>query len=296
MPHHHDGRHEHGQNHLTDPRAIARFIDAVRETSGPILEIGPGGGALTLDLQGLARPLTAVEIDERRVRALRRQVDPRVRIVHGDILRHRLPDEPHVVVGNLPFHLTTAILRKLLHAPGWTEAVLVVQWEVARRRAAVGGSSMMTAQWWPWVDFGVRARIPARAFDPVPGADAGLLALERRATPLVDIRRQTAYRDFVHRVFTGRGRGIEAVLAGVVGSGRRPAVRQWLAREGIAAQALPKELTAVQWADLFVELGPVGAARQVSSGGRSRSTSGRARGRSRRQRPTSRGRSRRRRR
>lgn len=296
MPKHHHGRHEHGQNHLTDPRAIARFIDAVRETSGPILEIGPGGGALTLDLQGLDRPLTAVEIDERRVRSLRQLADPRVRLVHDDILRHRLPAEPHVVVGNLPFHLTTAILRKLLHAPGWTEAVLVVQWEVARRRAAVGGASMMTAQWWPWVDFSVGQRIPARAFDPSPGVDAGLLTLERRAVPLVDRSRQAAYRAFVHRVFTGRGRGIDAVLAGVVGSARRPAVRRWLTREGIPPQALPKDLTAVQWAGLFAELGPVGSARQVSAAGRSQPASDRDRGRTRRPQQTSRGQSRRRRR
>lgn len=284
MPTPHDGRHEHGQNHLRDQRIIRCVIDLVRATEGPILEIGPGRGAITRDLQRLGRPLTAVEIDGRRVRELRAQLDPDVQVVHEDALRHRLPDAPHVVVGNLPFHLTTAILRRLLHAPGWTEAVLIVQWEVARRRAAVGGASMMTAQWWPWVDFRVRQRIPATAFDPVPGADAGLLTLERRATPLVERTRQSAYRNFVHRVFTGRGRGIEALLGGVVGSARRPAVRRWLTCEGVHPQALPKDLTAVQWAGLFGEFGPVGAARRVGPGGRGQDAGGRGRGHRRRRR------------
>ncbi len=64
-------------------------------------------------------------------------------VVHGDALRTRL-DRP-VVVGNLPFHLTTPILRRLLAAGGWTEAVLLTQWEVARKRAGVGGRTMLTA-------------------------------------------------------------------------------------------------------------------------------------------------------
>src|SRR5699024_5589672 len=67
MPTHHGGRHEHGQNHLADGRVVARVLDLVRDTDGPLLEIGPGTGALTLPLQDLGRPLTAVEIDGRRV-------------------------------------------------------------------------------------------------------------------------------------------------------------------------------------------------------------------------------------
>lgn len=294
MTTHHGGRHEHGQNHLRDERTIRRIIDLVRATDGPILEIGPGGGALTLDLQRLGRPLTAVEIDARRVRELRARVQPGTRVIHDDVLSHRFPHEPHVVVGNLPFHLTTAILRTLLHAPGWTDAVLVVQWEVARRRAAVGGASMMTAQWWPWVDFQLRERIPARAFDPVPAIDAGLLTLERRSTPLVDRGRQAAYRAFVHRVFTGRGRGVEAILGEVIGPARRPALRRWLGREGVHPLALPKDLTAEQWAGLFAELGPVGTGRRVSPSARGPRASDRGRGRSRPRPRTSRGRSRRR--
>lgn len=266
MPTHHGGRHEHGQNHLTDTRVLSRIVDLVRDTDGPLLEIGPGTGALTLPLQDLGRPLTAVEVDGRRVQHLRRRVDPRVRIVHGDVLDHAFPGESHVVVGNLPFHLTTAVLRTLLHAPAWTDAVLVVQWEVARRRAGVGGASMMTAQWWPWVDFRVHERIPARAFAPVPGADAGLLTLRRRETPFVHPARQAGYRSFVHRVFTGRGRGIEAVLAGVVGPARRPAVRRRLGGEGIHPMALPKDLTAAQWAGLFDEFGSYATARRASRG------------------------------
>lgn len=172
MPHHpsrphprsvHGGRHELGQNHLHDRRTIETIIRLVRPTAGPILEIGPGSGALTAPLLELGRPVTAVEIDEHRVAVLRRRW-PDLDVRHADATRLPVPPPVRVVVGNLPFHLTTPLLRSLLRAPHWRTGVLLVQWEVARKRAAVGGATMMTAQSAPWFELHLRGRVPARAF------------------------------------------------------------------------------------------------------------------------------------
>ena len=147
MPTYRHGRHEHGQNFVTDPLTIAAITRLVAVTKGPIIEIGPGDGALTTPLARLNRPITAVEIDARLARRLTERHPSDVNVITDDFLSYRLPTSPHVLVGNLPFHQTTAMLRRILHAPGWTEAILLVQWEVARRRAGVGGATMMTAQW-----------------------------------------------------------------------------------------------------------------------------------------------------
>ncbi|GGA62851.1 hypothetical protein GCM10011490_11670 [Pseudoclavibacter endophyticus] len=251
MPTMHGGRHEHGQNFLSDAATIRRVVDLVARTRGPILEIGPGRGALTFELERLGRPITAVEIDLRLARRLEQRVGPRVNIVAGDFLRWPLPTNPYVVVGNLPFHLTTAMLRKVLHAPGWTNAVLLVQWEVARRRAGVGGVTMMTAQWWPWMTFDLHGRVPARAFAPRPSVDGGLLAIARRQKPLVATTRGEEYRAFVHAVFQGRGRGVPDIARRAVTPDRRGAIDLWLSRERVAAGTLPRDLGAAQWAGLF---------------------------------------------
>src|SRR5699024_6645792 len=227
------GGPDHGKSFLNGHATIGLVIDLVSRTQGPIIEIGPGGGALTFGLQDLRRPLTAVEIDTKQIRRLRPRVASHVHLVHGDFLRWRLPGEPHVLVGNLPFHLTTAMMRKVLHAPGWTDALLLVQWEVARRRAGVGGASMMTAQWWPWVDFAVEARVPSAAFTPAPSVDAGLLRMSRRSEPRLEPKERRTYREFVHTVFTSRGRGLPAILAPVVGPRARKAVQSWSARERV---------------------------------------------------------------
>lgn len=250
MSQHLHGRHENGQNFLTDRTVVGAVVNLVAATAGPIVEIGPGTGALTLPLQRLQRPLTVVEIDPRLARALSRRL-PTAHVVTGDFLRYRLPATPHVLVGNLPFSCTTAMLRHILPAPGWTDAVLIVQWEVARRRAGVGGATLMTAQWAPWFTFGLRARVPAASFRPCPSVDGGLLVVRRRPEPLLPAAERTAFHGFAQRVFTGPGRGLGEILTrtGAFGSTREAGT--WLRARGVSPGALPRALSAAQWADLF---------------------------------------------
>ncbi|KXK61164.1 mycinamicin-resistance protein MyrB [Micromonospora rosaria] len=254
MPYHeHVGRHEFGQNFLVDRSVIADLTDLVARTEGPIVEIGAGDGALTLPLSRQGRDVTAVEIDPKRAKRLSRQTPENVTVVCADILRFRFPRHPHVVVGNIPFHVTTSIIRTLLAADHWHAAVLLVQWEVARRRAGVGGATLLTASWWPWYDFELHSRVPARAFRPVPSVDGGLFTIARRGTPLVTDRK--GYQDFVRTVFTGRGHGLAEIIQR---SGRisRPDLQDWMRANRVGPNLLPKDLDAHEWASLWQLAGP----------------------------------------
>ena len=255
MPTFQHGRHEHGQNFLTDRTVIATFVDLVATTHGPILEIGAGEGALTVPLARLRRPVTAIEIDAQLARHLRRRLPPHVEVVTADFLNHQLPSCPHVVVGNLPFHQTTAILRHLLHSPAWNDAVLLTQWEVARRRAGVGGATMMTTQWPPWYTFTLHGRVPARAFTPRPGVDGGILTIHRREHPLLPITQRHRFHALVHRVYTGPGNGLAEILARATSLGTPRTARTWLTRHGIDASALPRTMPPKAWVDLFKTTG-----------------------------------------
>ena len=255
MPTYRHGRHEHGQNFLTDPSVITTISRCVTTTSGRIVEIGAGDGALTLPLARLDRPITAVEIDGDLVRRLSYRVPRNVDVVHGDFLEYRLPNDPYVLVGNLPFHQTTSMLRRILHAPTWTDAVLLTQWEVARRRAGVGGSTMMTAQWAPWFEFALLGRVPARAFTPRPGVDGGILTIHRREQPLLPASRRRQFHALVHRIYTGQGRGIAQILARNTSLRSQRAASEWLSTHGIPGSALPKAMSPAAWVDLFKTTG-----------------------------------------
>jgi 23S rRNA (adenine-N6)-dimethyltransferase len=243
----HGGRHELGQNFLVHTPTIDRIVSLVASTDGAILEIGAGGGALTNGLAGLGRDLTAIDIDERRIAALRR-IHPSVRVEHADALRHPL-DAP-VIAGNVPFHLTTPILRRLLQRPVWRDCVLLTQWEVARKRAGVGGGTLLTAQSAPWFEFALHGRVPARAFRPMPSVDGGILSITRRDSPLVPTEYRRAYARFVGDVFTARGRGMATIVAAVARM-PRAAVRRRLAAAHIDPDALPRDLSAEQWARVW---------------------------------------------
>ena len=156
----HGGRHELGQNFLIHTPTISKITALVTATKGPILELGAGDGALTRPLAQLGRPVTAIDLDEHRIAGLRRAL-PDVKINHADALT--VPLDHPVIVGNIPFHLTTPILRRLLRVGTWTQAVLLTQWEVARKRCGIGGSTMLTAQTAPWFTFTLHGRVPSAA-------------------------------------------------------------------------------------------------------------------------------------
>lgn len=245
------GRHELGQNFLVHTPTIDQLAGLVARTDGAILEIGAGDGALTSRLALLGRDLTAIDIDGRRITALRRRM-PAVRVEQADVLRHPL-DKP-VIVGNVPYHLTTPILRRLLERRCWQHAILLTQWEVARKRAGVGGGTMMTAQAAPWFEFALHGRVPAHRFRPMPSVDGGILSITRRGSPLVPLDERRAYDRFVRDVFTARGRGLLAIVQGVTGRPRSSVTRAF-AGLGIDPAWLPRGLSAEQWAALWQELG-----------------------------------------
>lgn len=243
----HAGRHESGQNYLHHRKAIDSIVQLVAQTTGTILEIGCGRGALTTELATLPRALTAIDIDARAIKRLRREL-PHVRIRYGDALSDPLVAE--VVVGNVPFHLTTSLLRHMLNTGGWSVAILLVQWEVARKRAGVGGRTMMSAQYGPWFDFTLHGRVPAQHFSPRPTVDGGILKIMRRRVPLIPAEQQRSYQQFVYRVFTGRGRIMTDILARAVSVSRQQAIHM-MRSVGLEREMLPRDLQPKQWARLW---------------------------------------------
>jgi len=239
------GGHELGQNFLVDQATIGAIVAAVpRSPAHPILELGAGNGAITAALVRAGHSVTAVELDPRRADSLRRRL-PEVTVVPADMLSVRAATRHHVV-SNVPFGITTPLLRHLLAQDTWHTAVLLVQWEVARKRAGIGGTTLLTAQWWPWVAFALGRRIPARAFRPVPSVDGGLLVMSRRTRPLVPAAERAAYQRVVRRVFDSGS--VEVSLSRIL---PRRAARAWLAAHGLGNHALARDLTAEHWAALF---------------------------------------------
>jgi len=132
-----------GQHFLTDPNTARRIVAALQAPEdGPVVEIGPGTGALTGLLRERFATLTALEIDARAVAHLRAE-HPDLDVRQVDVLEvdwRALRAEKGgllYVIGNLPYYITSPILFALLDSRAYLRAaVLMMQLEVARRLVA----------------------------------------------------------------------------------------------------------------------------------------------------------------
>jgi 23S rRNA (adenine-N6)-dimethyltransferase len=194
-----------GQNFLQTDLAEALIAESAFRPGDLVVEVGAGRGACTFALVRRGVRVIAVEKDPEWASRLQREVRRRglrnVAVVRADVLGFQLPRRSFRVFGSLPFGATTAILRRLFDDPSspLERADLVLQWEVARKRAASPPSSALSTAWAPWWTFELGRRIPASAFRPVPRVDAAMLHVARRDPPLLPTRMAEAYAGFVRR-------------------------------------------------------------------------------------------------
>lgn len=175
-----------GQNFLFDQNVLSRIVTAASVTAvDHILEIGPGLGSLTRLLAQTAASVTAVELDDRFLPILRRELAgfDNVRLVHGDILQQNPADwfaRPYKVVANVPYYITGAILRHLLSAEiKPSRMVLTVQKEVAERVTAVPPQmSLLAVSVQFYGEAQIVDTIKAGAFWPRPEVDSAVVRID----------------------------------------------------------------------------------------------------------------------
>jgi len=222
-----------------------------------VLEIGPGPGTLTDLIAGRVRRLVAVELDPRLAARLRRRyaARPDVEVVAGDILRTDLgrlfPSGGEIVVGNIPYYLTGALLPKLLdQAPRPKRISLVVQREVAERWTAATGASTGTVAVQLYTEARLALRLPAAAFDPPPKVDSALVVMEVRPEPALELEDPQAFFGFVERVFQFRRKQLAGSLPRVTGL---PAgeVAERLESLGIDPRRRPETLLVPEWGAVY---------------------------------------------
>ena len=249
------GSRPDGQHFLRSARLAAELVDQAGVGAHDlVVEIGAGTGLLTAPLADRARHVIAIELDAACVEHLRAALAGRanVEIIHANALSARLPHAPFRVFGNLPFSFGTRILRRLLDdpAPALVALDALVQLDMARKRAAVWPNTLVSLGWQPWWELSFVRRIPRRAFDPVPGVDAGVLRVRRRADPLLRAASRPTFVRFLGSGFARADRPVGVTFRPAV----PPAAWRRMAQDrGLPADARPAELDVFDWVALFTE-------------------------------------------
>ena len=217
-----------------------------------VVEIGGGTGRLTAPLAQRAHRVIVVERDTAFVGTLRDRfaTNAAVEVVHANALHVPLPTEPFRVFGNLPFAFGTRILRRLLDDPTselWRVDALL-QLEMARKRAQLVPSSLLSIGWQPWWEFRLVRRVHRTAFDPVPSVDAGMLSITRRERSLLSASLRAP---FVATVARGFGAAATPVAVTFRRRLARPAWHHVAADRGLPRDARPADLDVTDWIALF---------------------------------------------
>jgi len=247
-----------GQNFLKDNHSLQKIVHAAElRPDEAVLEIGPGLGSLTRYLSLAARSVTAVELDRKLFPALESVLKPykNVRLVQGDILKldpADVMDVPgYVVVANIPYYITSAVIRHLLEAGQRPRrVVLTVQKEVAERICAKPGDmSLLALSVQVYGQPAISTIIPAEAFYPSPKVDSAVLCIEIHPQPVLPAEELGIFFQLTKAGFSQKRKTLRNSLAG--GLRISPAeCEALLASAGIDPRRRAETLTLEEWGNL----------------------------------------------
>ena len=260
-----------GQNFLVDERVLRRILaEAEVGPEDTVLEVGSGLGTLTRALAERARRVVAVEIDEQFVAVLRQRLEafPNTEIVLGDILAldiaRLVQEEPthglssYKVVANIPYYITSAVLRHLLEASVRPQlVVLMVQREVAQRIVAKPGQmSVLAVSVQFYGQPRIVTRVSARSFYPVPKVDSALVRIDPYQELALGPNSIDPFFDVVRAGFAQRRKQLRnALVHGLA----LPVeyISKVMTAAGIEEQRRAQTLSVREWVALYYALGSV---------------------------------------
>jgi 16S rRNA (adenine1518-N6/adenine1519-N6)-dimethyltransferase len=244
-----------GQNFLIDTAALQAIIEAAELTGDEqVLEIGAGLGTLTRVLADHAGSVIAIELDRRLIPPLREIIQgfATVQIAQGDVMKMELAElvggHRYCVVANIPYNITSALIRKLVEADNSPfRIVLTIQQEVAERAVAKAGQMNLLAL--AVQAFGhpaLVARIPATAFYPAPKVDSAVLRIDRHEVPPFEPAEAAAVFRLARAGFSQRRKMLKNSLsAGLPIAGSE--IGSMFDQAGIDGSIRPQELTLQDW-------------------------------------------------
>jgi 23S rRNA (adenine-N6)-dimethyltransferase len=240
------------QNFIWNPGLAASLVaGSGLSPQDTVYEIGPGRGIITRELAGSAKRVIAIEKDPAlaaRLRArFRRAGNVQIRV--GDFLRLAIPEQRYRVVANIPFNITSGVVKRLLFgANPPSEAHLIVQKEAAARFCGIPVEAEVSVLAKPWFRIEKVREFRRSDFWPAPQVDVVLLHIVGREPSLVAQADATAYRRFVRLGFEAWRPDLKTAYKRVF------TYAQWKRLSddlGFAVRARPTELSFRQWLGLF---------------------------------------------
>lgn len=233
----------YSQYFLRNPQFIEQLIDLSSIGSDDtVLDIGAGSGTITAELAKICREVVSIEFEPRMAGKLRDNVArySNVQVVEGDFLALELPKGRYKIFANIPFHLSSPIVRRLAEAEYQpADAYLIVQKQFANKLLPKheGFTGQLGMQIGPIFAVRILKRLRRTDYWPHPNVDTVLIELHRREKPLISREAMVEYRLFVEQCFS---------TPKIFAKTRKQAA-------GIPLDMKPSEMQLADWVRLFQE-------------------------------------------
>ena len=247
-----------GQHFLIDGEVLKNIIAAAELTStDTIIEVGPGLGVLTRELAQRAGRVIAIELDNKLAALLKQTLAPfnNVTIINDDVLKLEPASlaTDYKVVANLPYYITSPVLRHFLEAPIKPRVmILMVQKEVAEAIAARPGEmSILSVSVQLYGEPKIISDVPAGCFYPPPKVDSAIVRVDLYPQPKVAVDEEDFF-ELVRAGFSAPRKQLANSLAQGLGVPKSDALAL-LKAAGISPQRRAETLALEEWARLLKE-------------------------------------------
>ncbi|HLD71878.1 MAG TPA: 16S rRNA (adenine(1518)-N(6)/adenine(1519)-N(6))-dimethyltransferase RsmA [Candidatus Peribacteraceae bacterium] len=239
-----------GQHFLIDEAVLETIIaTAGIEDTDHIMEVGPGIGVLTKELLKLAGKVTSIEIDAKLLPLLKEFTTPTetpFEILHGNALRVDFPTKPYKIVANIPYQITSPLLRhSFLESKQTPDSLtLLIQREVAEKIVNQENAGLLTIL---VALFGIPTLIGTvepSAFLPPPEVDSAILHIESYPKPLADRETIDKVLRFAKIAFAGKRKMLRNTIGAFQGG------TELLSAASIAPERRPQTLNVQEWISL----------------------------------------------
>lgn len=258
---------EKGQNFLANPGVAKMIVEKTGLSDETlVLEIGPGLGALTIPIARAARHVTAVEADARLIPILQQELEKEnlknVTIIHNNILKFDMDemarDKKFVVIGNLPYNISSQILFKLVEERRCIEtAFLMFQKELAKRIIAKPGGkdySRLSAVVQYAADVSHVTQIGPSSFFPKPDVDSIILKFNFFEPGKISFEQEKILFNVIKAAFSKRRKSLKNAMAGGEFEFEKQFIIQALEAVGIDAKRRAETLTVEEFKSLALSV------------------------------------------
>jgi 23S rRNA (adenine-N6)-dimethyltransferase len=240
------------QYFLRSSKLVHSLLDTSSiESCDIVYEIGPGRGIITVELAQIARKVIAIEKDPNLARQLckRFQGVDNVQIIASDFLQYQIHDREYKIFANIPYNITTDLVRKILYtSPVPSAAYLVMQKEAAEKFSGNPSETQFSILAKPLFDIQIIRELRRTDFEPVPNVDSALLRIKKRRSSLIREEDAFLYQSFVRYGFGRWRNSLKLIFKPIFTYG------QWkhLSKDlHFPLNAIPSKLTFEQWLGLF---------------------------------------------